>query len=106
MGASNSEECLLTSVLVGGIAASMSIAGFGDCSGEAVPITDSTCTVTARSRTVTLRSQHKGRVTADRKHDVFQAAAHLFQTKGINATTVEDITTAAGIAKGNLLQIF
>lgn len=31
---------------------------------------------------------------------VLQAAAQLFQTRGINASTIEDITKAAGIAKG------
>ncbi|NWN89507.1 MAG: TetR/AcrR family transcriptional regulator [Micrococcaceae bacterium] len=43
---------------------------------------------------------------ADRKQDVFDAAAQLFQTNGINATTIEDITKAAGIAKGAFYKHF
>lgn len=40
------------------------------------------------------------------KHAVLQAAAQLFQASGINATSVEDITNAAGIAKGAFYKHF
>lgn len=35
-----------------------------------------------------------------------RAAAHLFQTRGINATTIQDMTHAASIAKGAFYNYF
>lgn len=40
------------------------------------------------------------------KDDVLQVAAQLFQTNGINATTIQDITQAAGMAKGGFYTYF
>lgn len=40
------------------------------------------------------------------KDSVLQAAAELFQARGVNNTTVQDITQAAGIAKGAFYQHF
>lgn len=40
------------------------------------------------------------------KHAVLKAAAQLFQVNGINSTSIEDITNAAGIAKGAFYKHF
>lgn len=42
----------------------------------------------------------------NRKHALLDAAAQLFQTNGISATTIEDITKASGIAKGAFYKHF
>lgn len=40
------------------------------------------------------------------KHAVLKAAAQLFQVSGIHSTSIEDITNAAGIAKGAFYKHF
>lgn len=42
----------------------------------------------------------------DHRASVLRAAAQLFQTRGINATTIQDITEATGIAKGGFYTHF
>lgn len=41
-----------------------------------------------------------------RKDEILDAAQHLFTTKGFQATTVEDVLAAVGIAKGTLYYHF
>ncbi len=41
-----------------------------------------------------------------RKNQILDAAEHLFTTKGFQATTIEDILAATGIAKGTLYYHF
>ena len=41
-----------------------------------------------------------------RKDEILDAAQHLFTTKGFQATTVEDVLVAVGIAKGTLYYHF
>jgi AcrR family transcriptional regulator len=42
----------------------------------------------------------------ERREDLIAAAAHLFQTNGIEPTTVEQITVEAGVAKGTFYLYF
>ena len=43
---------------------------------------------------------------AARQEQILDAARHLFLTKGYEATTIEDVLTAVGIAKGTLYHHF
>lgn len=43
---------------------------------------------------------------AERRRDLMNAAVKVFQAKGIRATTVADITEAAGVAKGTFYLYF
>lgn len=43
---------------------------------------------------------------AQRHEDLLGAAAHLFQTQGIQATAIEDITRASGVSKGAFYKHF
>ena len=49
------------------------------------------------------KKQTKGEKT---KELIFQSALTLFQDKGFNNVTIEDITRHAGIAKGSFLYLF
>lgn len=42
----------------------------------------------------------------ERREDLIAAAAHLFQTNGVEPTTVEQITAEAGVAKGTFYLYF
>ncbi|WP_167202892.1 TetR/AcrR family transcriptional regulator [Actinomyces respiraculi] len=44
--------------------------------------------------------------SAQRRAEILDAALHLFTTKGVQATSVEDIMRAVGIAKGTLYYHF
>lgn len=51
-----------------------------------------------------MTTQHLNAVA--RQEQILDAARHLFLTKGYEATTIEDVLTAVGIAKGTLYHHF
>ena len=51
-----------------------------------------------------MTTQHHN--AAARQEQILDAARHLFLTKGYEATTIEDVLTAVGIAKGTLYHHF
>lgn len=61
------------------------------------------------ARHASVSSPHRGRRErrkADIRHRLFRAALELFGTRGFAATTVEDITQAADVAKGTFFNYF
>jgi AcrR family transcriptional regulator len=58
-----------------------------------------------RSFTGSAQSRHE-RQKAETKERLYRAALSLFAERGLAATTVEDITQAAGVAKGTFFNYF
>src|SRR5436190_21872993 len=67
-----------------------------------LPVRRKLATMPPSSRRAGRRERHK----ADVRSRLFRAALKLFGSRGFTATTVEDITRAAGVAKGTFFNYF